>query len=130
MPVLLQIASRLVSLVLLAGIATSAFAEPGIPPAISHWAFRAVQPVPSPAVHKSESAPTAIDRFIVSKLEADTRRLAPPADKRTLIRRATYDLTGLPPTPEEVDAFLADNSPGAFAKVVERLLASPHYGEH
>jgi len=130
MPALLQIASRLVSLVFFAGIVTSAFAEPAIPPTISHWAFRAVQPVPSPAVRNSKSAPTAIDRFIVSKLEADSRRLAPQADKRTLIRRATYDLIGLPPTPEEVDAFLADNSPTAFSKVVERLLASPHYGEH
>ena len=52
-----------------------------------------------------------------------------PADKRTLIRRATFDLIGLPPTPEEVDAFRADKSPDAFAKVVDRLLASPHYGE-
>ena len=52
-----------------------------------------------------------------------------PADKRTLIRRATFDLIGLPPTPEEVDAFLSDSSPDAFAKVVDRLLASPHYGE-
>ena len=54
---------------------------------------------------------------------------APPADKRTLLRRVTFDLTGLPPTPEEVDAFLEDDSPDAFAKVVDRLLASPAYGE-
>ena len=61
--------------------------------------------------------------------EAKGLKLSPPADKRTLIRRATYDLTGLPPTPEEVDAFLKDTAPDAFAKVVDRLLASPHYGE-
>ena len=65
----------------------------------------------------------------MSALEKKGLKPAPPADKRTLIRRATFDLTGLPPTPEEVNAFLADNSPDAFAKVVDRLLASPHYGE-
>ena len=72
---------------------------------------------------------TEIDRFILAALEARGLRPAPPADRRTLIRRATYDLTGLPPTPEEVEAFLADRSPDAFAKVVDRLLASPAYGE-
>src|SRR5207248_2763299 len=62
-------------------------------------------------------------------LEAKGLTPAPPADKRTLIRRATFDLTGLPPTPEEIDAFLKDDSPGAFAAAVERLLAAPAYGE-
>jgi hypothetical protein len=72
---------------------------------------------------------TPIDRFVLARLEA--KGLAPvgSADKRTLIRRATFDLTGLPPTPEEIDAFLADSSPDAFARVVDRLLASRHYGE-
>jgi hypothetical protein len=69
-----------------------------------------------------------VDAFILAKL--DGRLLAPRADKRALIRRATFDLTGLPPAPEEIDAFLADSSKNAFAKVVERLLASLHYGEH
>ena len=70
-----------------------------------------------------------IDQFILARLEE--RGLSPtvPADKRTLLRRATFDLTGLPPTPEEIDEFLADESPDAFAKVVDRLLASPRYGE-
>jgi hypothetical protein len=72
---------------------------------------------------------TPVDAFVLAKLEAAGLKPAPPADRRTLIRRATFDLTGLPPTPEEVDAFLADRSPGAFEKVVERLLASPQYGE-
>jgi hypothetical protein len=70
-----------------------------------------------------------LDGFVLAGLEAKNLRPAPPADKRTLIRRATYDLTGLPPTGEDVRAFLADSSPEAFAKVVERLLESPRYGE-
>src|SRR5581483_7779378 len=70
-----------------------------------------------------------IDHFILAKLEAEGLRSVAPADKRALIRRATFDLTGLPPTPEEVEAFVNDSSPDAFATVVDRLLASPHYGE-
>jgi hypothetical protein len=70
-----------------------------------------------------------IDRFVLAKLEAKGLRPAAAADKRTLIRRATFDLIGLPPTVEEIDAFLTDNAPDAFAKVIDRLLASPHYGE-
>lgn len=94
----------------------------------SHWAF---QP-PRHAIPETQDTKwprSDLDRFVLSKLEA--RRLSPssPADKRTLIRRATFDLTGLPPTPQEVQNFLADESPRAFARVVERLLASPHYGE-
>ena len=70
-----------------------------------------------------------IDRFLLAALEA--RGLAPvaDADRRRLLRRVTFDLIGLPPTPEELDAFLADDSPDAFAKVVDRLLASPRFGE-
>src|SRR5438034_816622 len=70
-----------------------------------------------------------IDRFVRVKLQEHGLQPAGPAEKRTLIRRATLDLIGLPPTPAEVDAFLADQSPVAFAKVVERLLASSQYGE-
>ncbi|MGB1790052.1 MAG: DUF1549 domain-containing protein, partial [Limisphaerales bacterium] len=70
-----------------------------------------------------------VDRFLLAKLEAAGFAPLGQADKRTLIRRATYDLTGLPPTPAEVDAFLDDPSPRAFAHVVERLLASERYGE-
>ena len=73
---------------------------------------------------------TVVDRWILAELEAKGLHPVRPADRRTLIRRATFDLTGLPPTPEEVDAFLADASPDAFARVVDRLLASPAYGEH
>ncbi|MBI2925393.1 MAG: PSD1 domain-containing protein [Verrucomicrobia bacterium] len=94
-----------------------------------HWAFQPPRPHPIPAVKNRSWPQTAIDHFILAKLEAQRLQPSPPADKRTLIRRATYDLTGLPPTAEEVAAFLADKSPRAFATVVDRLLASPRYGE-
>jgi mono/diheme cytochrome c family protein len=71
----------------------------------------------------------SVDRFILAKLQEKNLKPAPSADKRTLIRRATYDLTGLPPTPAEVDAFEADASPAAFENVIDRLLASSAYGE-
>jgi hypothetical protein len=93
------------------------------------WSFQPVK-APSPSEVRDQAwANTAIDRFILAKLEEKGLCTAPPADKRTLIRRATFDLIGLPPSPEEIDAFLKDNSAEAFAKVVDRLLASPHYGE-
>ena len=78
---------------------------------------------------KSLPPDSSIDRFLRARLEEKHPNSAAPADKRTLIRRATFDLTGLPPTPREVEDFLADPAPTAFAKVVDRLLASPHYGE-
>ncbi len=91
------------------------------------WSF---QPVTRPAVPSTRTpSPNPIDAFVAAALEAKGMSPAPPADKRTLIRRASYDLTGLPPSPRDVEAFLADDSPDAFAKVVDRLLASPHYGE-
>jgi mono/diheme cytochrome c family protein len=93
------------------------------------WAFQPIQAPEVPAVHDVAWAQTAVDRFILAGLEGRGLRPAPPADKRTLIRRATFDLVGLPPTPGEVDAFLADRAPDPFARVVDRLLASPRYGE-
>lgn len=102
--------------------------------AAKHWAFNPVtNPVP-PEIQLANDRETQwtvnpIDRFVLSKLRQEGFHPAPQADKRTLIRRATFDLTGLPPTPQEVDAFLADESSDAFAKVVDRLLSSPHYGE-
>ena len=74
-------------------------------------------------------AKTPIDRFILAKQQEKRLKPVADADKRTLIRRVTYDLTGLPPTPEEVDAFITDSSATAYEKVVDRLLASPRYGE-
>jgi hypothetical protein len=93
------------------------------------WAFQPVRKPAVPNVRDSRWAKSDIDRFILAKLESQGLKPARPADRRSLIRRATFDLTGLPPTPDEVDAFIADRSPDAFAKVVDRLLASPHYGE-
>jgi hypothetical protein len=92
------------------------------------WAFQPVKVTTPPATRLSWGQ-SPLDRFILAKLEAAGLSPAPPADKRTLLRRVTFDLTGLPPTPQELDAYLADNSPDAFARVVDRLLASPHYGE-
>ncbi len=93
------------------------------------WSFR---PPDDPAVPEVADAtwPTSdLDRFILARLEAKGLRPAPEADRRTLIRRVTFDLTGLPPTPVEVEAFVADEAPEAFARVVDRLLGSPRYGE-
>lgn len=94
-----------------------------------HWAYQSVRSGSPPAVQDAGWCSSPLDRFILAKLEAAGLRPAPPADKRTLLRRVTFDLTGLPPTPAEVEAFLADTSPQAFARVVDRLLASPAYGE-
>ena len=88
-----------------------------------HWAFKPVTKPTPPRIGNP------IDAFTLAKLSEQGMKLSPPADKRTLIRRAYYDLIGLPPTPEEVQGFLDDNSPDAFARVVDRLLAMPQYGE-
>ncbi|MBS0209550.1 MAG: PSD1 domain-containing protein [Planctomycetes bacterium] len=92
------------------------------------WAFQPVGKPDLPAVQNTAWVRTPIDAFVLARLEAAKLSPAPPADKRTLIRRATFDLTGLPPTPAEVEAFLNDQVPDAFDRVVERLLASPDYG--
>ncbi|WP_435020282.1 PSD1 and planctomycete cytochrome C domain-containing protein [Tundrisphaera sp. TA3] len=96
----------------------------------THWSYQPIRDPAPPAV-KSAAATVAspIDAFLVAALEAKGIAPSPAASKRTLIRRATFDLHGLPPTAAEVDAFLADSSPDAFNKVVDRLLASPRYGE-
>ncbi|MDQ6664247.1 MAG: PSD1 and planctomycete cytochrome C domain-containing protein, partial [Acidobacteriota bacterium] len=95
----------------------------------SFWAFQPVRKPSVPPVHDAQWPKSDIDRFVLARLEEKSLHPVRPAGKRALIRRATFDLIGLPPTPEEVDAFLADTTPAAFAKVVDRLLASPHYGE-
>jgi hypothetical protein len=95
----------------------------------SFWSFQPIRRVDPPRVRHSERVRTPIDAFLLAKLEAAGLDFSPEADKQTLIRRATFDLTGLPPTPEEVDAFLNDDHPDAFDRVVDRLLRSPHYGE-
>lgn len=94
-----------------------------------HWAFQPPQEPSVPTVKNEAWALTAVDKFVLSKLEAAGLSPADRADKRTLIRRVTFDLTGLPPTPSEIEAFLADERADAFMQLVERLLASPAYGE-
>ncbi|HUS05963.1 MAG TPA: DUF1549 and DUF1553 domain-containing protein, partial [Bryobacteraceae bacterium] len=93
------------------------------------WSFRPVRPHPVPAVQDAAWPKNAIDNFMLAKMEEKKVRPAPPADKVALLRRATFDLIGLPPTQNELDDFLADKSPAAFEKVIDRLLASPRYGE-
>ncbi|HEX6504119.1 MAG TPA: DUF1549 domain-containing protein, partial [Terriglobales bacterium] len=94
------------------------------------WSFLPPKVQPIPAVTQQGWVRNAIDNFILARLEREGLAPAPEADRRSLIRRVTYDLTGLPPTPEEVEAFVADSAPDAYEKVVERLLSSPRYGEH
>ena len=95
----------------------------------NHWSFLALRPQTVPIVTDPAWCKTPIDHFVLAKLDAAGKHPNPAADKRTLIRRVTFDLIGLPPTEAEVQAFLSDDSPDAYAHVVDRLLASPHYGE-
>ena len=94
-----------------------------------HWAFQPIQSPAPPAVANRAWPTTAVDQFLLANLEQRQVKPVGDADRLTLARRLTYDLTGLPPTPAEVDAFLADKSPQAYAKLVDRLLASPRFGE-
>jgi mono/diheme cytochrome c family protein len=94
-----------------------------------HWAFRPVNKPDVPAVRQPDLVKTPVDAFVLSKLEEKHLSPSAPTGRRTLIRRVTFDLTGLPPTPQEVEAFVNDSAPDAYARVVDRLLASPSYGE-
>ena len=94
------------------------------------WAFRPLSRPPIPSVKNTAWVRTPIDGFLLAKLEANGLQPAPPAEKTALVRRVYFDLIGLPPTPQQVDAFLADSSPDAYEKLVDQLLASRHYGEH
>jgi hypothetical protein len=102
---------------------------PADPSRSKHWAFQPVQRLAVPRVKNRTWVRNPIDAFIAARHEARGLVPAPPASGRTLIRRLSLDLTGLQPTPAEIDAFLADTSPAAYDRLVERLLASPHYGE-
>jgi hypothetical protein len=95
-----------------------------------HWAFQPRKQAAPPAVAAKAWVKTPIDAFILAKLEQNALKPAPAADRATLLRRVTFDLHGLPPTPQEIDAFVNDKSPNAWEKVVDRLLASPRYGEN
>ena len=95
----------------------------------AHWAFLPPKKPAFPTVKNSKWAKNEIDRFVLAGLEEAKLTPEPEADKRTLIRRASLTLTGLPPTTDEVNKFLADKDPQAYEHLVDRLLASPHYGE-
>jgi hypothetical protein len=120
--------SFVVAAVFVVGLKTTSLAEPGqsFEAARQHWAY---QPIDRPAPPKFSGVQSPIDAFLLAKLSEKHLAFAPPADRRTLLRRTYFDLIGLPPTTEEVSAFENDNSPDAFAKIVDRLLASPRYGE-
>ncbi len=98
-------------------------------PGTTHWAFQPVKRDAPPAVANAAWVRTPIDRFILARLEKERLPPSPEADRLTLLRRVSLDLTGLPPAPEEIAAFLADSRPDAYERLVERLLTSPHYGE-
>jgi hypothetical protein len=106
-------------------------AAPSVDEGRQHWAFQPLLTNPTVPEVKTKAWPkNDIDRFILAKLEAaGLRKPSAEADRATLIRRVTLDLIGLPPTPEEVEAFVRDESPKAYEKLIDRLLASPHYGE-
>ncbi|MFM7520980.1 MAG: PSD1 and planctomycete cytochrome C domain-containing protein, partial [Planctomycetota bacterium] len=93
------------------------------------WAFQPLARPAAPQVRQPDLVTTPIDAFVLARLQRDGLSFGPPADRAALIRRATFDLTGLPPSAEEVEAFVADPDPGAYEKLLDRLLASPHYGE-
>jgi hypothetical protein len=95
-----------------------------------HWAFKPPVKAPLPAVRNAAWVRSPMDRFILARLEATGLTPAPQADRRTLIRRVALDVTGLPPSPAELEKFLTDLRPGAYERMVDRFLASPHYGEH
>jgi hypothetical protein len=110
-------------------VGTSAVAQTWTQEKRDHWAFKPIKKMTPPTVQDPAWGKTPVDNFILAKLDAAKMKPAVQADKRALIRRATFDLIGLPPTPKEVEDFVADNSPDAFSKVIDRLLASPQYGE-
>jgi hypothetical protein len=104
-------------------------AKPAQPAAQKHWAYEPVKRPETPQVQQKEWVRTPIDAFVLAKQEAKGIKPSTDADRATLIRRATLDVWGVIPTPEEVKAFVEDRSPNAYEKLVDRLLASPHYGE-
>ncbi len=107
----------------------SADTNPAKPKARDDWSLRPLSRPAVPRVKNKDWCRTPVDAFVLARLEAEGLEPTPAADRTTLIRRLTYDLTGLPPLPEEVDAFVRDRSPDALERLTDRLLASPHYGE-
>ncbi len=111
------------------GAKWSADGDPGGKVNAAHWSFRPVRRPDLPKVSNEAWARNAIDRFVVARLESKKIVPAPEADRRTLIRRLSLDLLGLPPTPAEIEAFVNDTRPDAWEQLVDRLLDSPHFGE-
>src|ERR1041385_1640624 len=103
--------------------------RPITPAERSYWAFRPVKQIPPPKIAGARWNANPIDAFLLAGMQAKGLKPSPPADPRVLVRRAYLDLTGLPPTPAETDAFLKDSSPDAWPKLIDKLLGSPHYGE-
>jgi hypothetical protein len=115
--------------VLLGLVADNANAAESPARSIGHWAFQPIHHPPIPPVRRRESLRTPVDYFIEAALEKRGLTLGEPTDPRSLLRRLSFDLTGLPPTPQEIEDFLADRSPDAYERWIEHYLASPHYGE-
>jgi Protein of unknown function (DUF1553)/Protein of unknown function (DUF1549) len=125
---------RSLALLALGSPAAAVSAEPIVEKPIQpadrqHWSFQPPRRPSVPTVRQTEWVRTPVDAFILARLEAAGLPPSPPADRIALLRRLYLDLVGLPPSPEEQDEFLADSSPGAYEKVVDRLLTTPHYGE-
>ena len=99
------------------------------PSGSTHWSFQPIVRPEVPAVRKSDWARNPIDGFVLAKLESEGIPPSAEADKRKLVRRVSLDLTGLPPTLEEINGFLADNRADAYERLVDKKLQSPHYGE-
>ena len=112
-----------------AGAKTAAALDPSSPDARQFWSFRPLRQYPAPAVENTKWPRKPIDSFLLEAMEQHKVAPSPAANRRVLIRRAHFDLTGLPPTPEEVEAFLHDPRPDAYPRLIDRLLASPRYGE-
>jgi hypothetical protein len=119
----------LAALVLLLAVGPSSLAAEVTAKDRDFWSFRPLHRPAVPPVKDAGRARTPVDAFLLARLREKGLTFSAEADRVTLVRRAAYDLTGLPPTPEEVDAFLADDRPDAYERLVERLLASPHFGE-
>lgn len=100
-----------------------------VPLSAKPWALESPVDAPVPVVEGNTWSSQPVDAFVLEKLRAAELQPSPQADRRTLIRRATFDLTGLPPTPDEVSAFVNDSASDAYPRLIDRLLASPHYGE-
>ncbi|MYG01673.1 MAG: DUF1553 domain-containing protein [Acidobacteriia bacterium] len=98
-------------------------------PGAGHWAFRPISQPDPPAVRRKSWVRSPIDRFVLARLEREGVEPAPPASRATLVRRVSLDLTGLPPSDRDVEAYLSDPSPAAYERIVDKLLESPHYGE-